>query len=330
MSAQMTHRERVLATLKGEQTDRTPVSMWRHFFDSETQAESLAKAMLNFQERFDWDFMKVNPRASYHVEGWGVRVAYRGAEHPRVVETAVKNPNDWLKLKVLPLDSGVLKEQLDALERIAGGLKGEVPFVMTVFTPLAIAGRMTPSEDLFMTHLREHPGKVEHALEIITETFGNFSRACLERGASGLYYATTNFATSERMSASEYEKWGRPWDLKLLKALPAADFHILHVCRDSNFLSAFTDYPVQAVSWDARGQRNLSLAEGRSLFPGRAVIGGLPHRRELAQARPEQLASQVKELKTSMGKTGWMLGPGCTFPPETPEENIEAIRRAAD
>ncbi len=218
---------------------------------------------------------------------------------------------------------------MDSLEVIARSLKGQVPFVMTVFTPLAIAGRMTPSVDLFMSHLREHPAKVEYALEVITETYVRFSRACLERGASGLFYATTHFATSDRMSAAEYRQWGRPWDLRLLNALPPAEFHILHVCEDNNLLRAFTDYPVRAVSWDARGHRNLSLSEGRVLLPGKAVIGGLPHQRDLTMANPQQLASQVSGLRASLGKAGWMLGPGCTFPPETPEENLAAIRKAA-
>jgi uroporphyrinogen decarboxylase len=257
-------------------------------------------------------------------------VAYRGAEHPRVIETPIKEPDDWLKLRVLPADSGVLGEQLESLQLIAGGLQDRVPFVMTVFTPLAIAGRMTSSEDAFMAHLREHPAKVEYALEIITETFANFSRRCLERGASGLFFATTAFATSDRMSAGEYQQWGRPWDLKLLRALPPAELHILHVCRDNNFLRAFADYPVQAINWDARGRGNLSLAEGRALLPGKAIVGGLPHQDELTKASPQPLALQVKGLRESMGKTGWMLGTGCTFSPETPEANIEAIRRAAD
>jgi len=68
MTDQMSHRERVRASLAGEETDRPPVSMWRHFFEDETSAEGLAEAMLGFQRRYDWDFMKVNPRASYHAE----------------------------------------------------------------------------------------------------------------------------------------------------------------------------------------------------------------------------------------------------------------------
>ena len=326
----MTHRERVLATVESRETDRTPISMWRHFFDRETRPDTLAQAMLSFQERFDWDFMKVNPRASYHVEGWGVKVAYHGTEHPRVTSTPIKSPEDWLKLKVLPLDSGVLKEHLDSLGLIARGLKGQVPFLMTVFTPVAIAGRMTPTEDMFMQHLREHTQSVNYALDVITETFTRFSKACLERGASGLFYATTAFATSDRIGADEYRTLVMPYDLKLLKALPRAEFHVLHVCRDDNLLPLFTDYPVQAVNWDILGHGNLSLAEGRGLLRGKTVIGGIPHQAELVESKPEQLAKRVRDIRTAMGDKGWMLGTGCTFPPETPESNVDAIRKAVE
>ncbi len=327
---QMTHNERVLATLRGHETDRTPISMWRHFFDKETRPETLAEAMLGFQEQFDWDYMKFNPRASYHVEGWGVKVAYHGAEHPRVTDTPIKVPDDWLKLKVLPLDSGVLKEHLDSLSLTAKGLKDQVPFLMTVFTPVAIAGRMTPTEDLFMQHLRDHTKQVQYGLDVITETFVRFSKASLERGAWGLFYATTAFATSDRIKAEEYNKLVKPYDLKLLKALPPARFHVLHVCRDNNLLPLFTDYPVKAINWDALGHGNLPLSGGRGLLSGKAVIGGIPHEKKLVESKPEHLADEVTRLRTSMGNNGWMLGTGCTFPPETPEENIRAIRKAAD
>jgi uroporphyrinogen decarboxylase len=78
MAREMTHWERIRAAIKGQDVDRVPISMWRHFFTMETSSEPLAEAMLDFQSRFDWDFMKVNPRASYHVEDWGVKVKYSG------------------------------------------------------------------------------------------------------------------------------------------------------------------------------------------------------------------------------------------------------------
>ena len=57
------------------------MSLWRHFYECERTAEDLAGAMLAFHKKYDWDWMKVNPRASYHVEGWGVKTDY-GAGGP--------------------------------------------------------------------------------------------------------------------------------------------------------------------------------------------------------------------------------------------------------
>jgi uroporphyrinogen decarboxylase len=330
MATDMTHWERIRAALKGEDVDRVPVSMWRHFFSHETVAEKLAEAMLGFQHRYDWDFMKVNPRASYHVEDWGVRVKYDGDTSPHVIEKPVKTPDDWLKLKVLDIDRGVLKQHLTSLEIIARELKGKLPFLMTVFTPMAIASRMAESEEMFARHLRENTRQVNQALEVITETFIKFSRACLERGASGLFYATTAWATSDHLSEAEYLKYARPYDLKLLNALPPAEFHLLHVCRQNNLLRALRDYPVQAINWDVRGAGNPSLAEGKQII-GKAnmpVIGGIPHEQNLVKSTPEQLAAEVKGMIVALGKKGWMLGPGCTFPPETPDANLQAIRHA--
>ena len=274
MTEQMTHQERVRATLERRDIDRVAVSMWRHFYKDETTAEGLAASMLGFQREYDWDFMKVNPRASYHAEGWGMRTSYATGE-PKVIETPVKSPDDWLKIEPLSLETPVLAEQLKALELIADGLKGEVPFIMTVFTPLSVAADLAPSEPEFIRYLREHPDKVKAALAAITETFTAFSRACLDRGARGLFYATTSWATSDAITEEEYRALAMPYDLQLLAGLPAHEFTLLHICRDNNFLPLFKKYPVPAVSWDARAAHNLSLAEGRAALGGKVAVGGI-------------------------------------------------------
>ena len=330
MPVEMTHTERIQAVLRGEDVDRIPVSMWRHFYSEETSTESLAGAMLNFQNQFDWDFMKVNPRASYHVEDWGVKTKYNGDAPPVVIETPIKTPGDWLKLKVLNINKGILKEHLVSLELIARRVKGKVPFIMTVFTPISIASRLVDSEKVFLNHLREHPDKVDYGLEVITETFAKFSGACLERGASGIFHATTGWATIDQVSEKENREFARPHELNLLHAITTAQFNVMHVCRQNNLLRAVKDYPVQAFSWDPRAKGNPSLAEGKKMLGRRAVIGGIAQDKSLVEATPLQLAAEIKGMQVAMGKKGWILGPGCTFPPETPLANLQAIRDAVD
>ena len=76
MTDKYSHRERLQHVLNGQEPDRFAASFWRHFYHKEHFAEGTAEAMLDFQKRFDWDFMKINPRADYHIEGWGFRQKY--------------------------------------------------------------------------------------------------------------------------------------------------------------------------------------------------------------------------------------------------------------
>ncbi len=331
MSDNMSHWERVRAALKGAPVDRPPMSMWRHFYSRETSAEGLAEAMLAFQRRFDWDFMKVNPRASYHVEDWGVRLSFSGSdtrEHA-LVDWPVKRPEDWQKVQPLDIQKGVLGEQLKALRLIADGLKGQVPFLMTVFTPLSIAGRLAGSEDAMVRHLQEHPRLVHQALEVITDTFARFARECLNIGASGLFYATTRWGTYDRLTQEQYNEFGRPYDLRLLQGLPPAEFHVLHVCGSNNMLLALRDYPVAAFNWDTQDETNVWLQEGQKLT-GKCVVGGVSHRTLLLTGTPEEVAGEALWTKNTMGSTRWMLGPGCTFSHQAPEGNLDALRHAFD
>ncbi len=325
----MSHRERIMETLKGTRTDRTPVSMWRHFFSCETTAEGLAEAMLAYQADFDWDFMKVNPRASYQGEDWGLRTKYQGDGGPVVVDHPIKQTEDWRKLRPLDPRKGVLGEHLRALELIAKGMKNNAPFVMTVFNPISVASRLASSEEAFLKYLHEDTADVLAALEAITATSIEFSRACLERGASGIFLAATAWATTSRLSEDEYRAWARPYDIRLLDSVHG-EFNILHVCRDHNMLATLSDYPVQAFNWDCWGEGNPTLTQGKSLVRGKAVIGGVLHGTRLTAASSTGIARDLKAVQRSMGDSGWILGGGCTYKPETPVEVIRAVRKAVE
>ena len=327
----MTHRERVAAALRGDPVDRPPVSMWRHFYRDEQTSAGLVLAMLAFQRAYDWDFLKVNPRASYHLEDWGYRVRYPVDSNagPEVASSPIEGPEDWLKLRPLDVRQGVLGEHLAALRAIVKELRGEAPVLMTVFTPLSIAARLAPDAETAARHMREHPQQFAHALEVVTETFTRFAHACLDAGASGLFFATTLWATRDRLSEDEYRRFGRPYDLRVLDAVRDAEFNLMHVCKDHNMLALLKDYPVHTFNWDADGKENLTLAQGRELT-GRCVAGGVPHHRALPEMTPQEISQRVHGLVGEMGgqRGGWMLASGCTYAPATPEANVRAARDA--
>lgn len=327
----MTRRERIRSTLEGSPTDRPPVSLWRHFYDREGSAEELSRAMVEFQETYDWDFMKVNPRASYHVEDWGVRTRRPGTgplDKPKVVEGVIKGPEDWDRIRPLDVRNGVLAEHLDAEERIAARVQGEVDWVMTIFNPISIAADLVVDDAMFVEHLRRHGERVHGALRAITETFAAFTRETMARGASGIFFATTDWGNHTRIDRETVEEFGRPYDLRVLAEASAAPLNILHVCGPGAYLRELDDYPVQVLSWDTHEKGNPSIRAVRGVTE-KTLLTGISHEGTFVTGPPKALEDEARAAVAESGGTRFILGPGCAVPAAAPREHYAIVREAA-
>jgi uroporphyrinogen decarboxylase len=327
----MTRRERIRKTLLGEATDRPPVSFWRHFYDREGSAEALAESMLEFQRTYDWDFLKVNPRGSYHVEDWGVRTKRPGTgplDKPKVVDGVIRRPEDWDLIRPLDPKKGALGELLDAEERIAAAIQGETDWVMTVFNPISIAADLVNDDALFTEHLRRHGDKVHGALRAISETFAGFVRETIRRGASGILFATTDWANDTRIDRETTNEFGRPYDLKGLAEASGSILNALHVCGPGAYVREHLDYPVQVLSWDAHGARNPSIHEIRPLTT-MTLMTGIDHEGTFVQGPVEAIQEQARAAIQESGGTRFILGPGCAVPAKAPLAHFRAVRDVA-
>lgn len=329
--SKMTKLQRMEAALHNQPVDRPPVSLWRHFYECERTAEDLAGAMLAFHKKFDWDWMKINPRASYHVEGWGVKTDYgKGGpnDKPHVIEYPVKSAADWSKLRPLSISEGVLDEQIEVVERICETLGGETYFVPTIFNPLSIAADLVADEQQILDDMQNNPQALKDALEVITETFVNFAHECVKAGASGIFFATTDWASRDRLNEEQWDEWARPYDLRVLKAVEGAPFNVLHVCKNNNLLYHLADYPVQAVNWAVGSPGNPSLRDVQ-LNTDKTVIGGYKNE-TLRDSTPAQITAEARLAREQTGGRRWILGPACSIPVDCPEENVRAARSTAD
>ena len=324
----LTKQERIQAVLAGETVDRPPVSVWRHFYDKETTTQGLVESMLGFQRRYDWDFMKVNPRAQYHVEDWGATFQYPADpnEGPTALDVPVGSPEQWEYIDPLKTTTGTLGEHLMALSHIKTGLTGEVPFIMTVFNPISIVGRLVESEATLVEQMRSHPDKVHSALEVITETFSSYVSEILNAGADGIFFATTSWATTDLITGEQYAEFGRPYDLRVLDAAKDAWFNVLLVCRSHNMLRDLSDYPVHAFNWDTQDATNPSLEQARA-FTSKPLIGGIS-RETLLGAQPSSVADEVNEAMAQTEDRGVMISSTCSISPRCPEANLEALRKS--
>ena len=90
----MNREERVRAAIEGREPDRIPASVWMHISDKDQDPRSLAEAMVEFNETYDYDFIKMMPFGAYTVSDWGASW----------ISTAT-NIRKW-KLRLLVLNAG--------------------------------------------------------------------------------------------------------------------------------------------------------------------------------------------------------------------------------
>ena len=321
----MSKRARLEATIAGQPVDRVAVALWRHWPVDDQRGEDLARSTLDFQRAFDFDFIKVTPSSNYCLAGWGAASRWVGNEEgtrewgPPVIQ----RPEDWTRLRVLDPGQGLLDEVRRALSIIGGEVKEEVPFIQTIFNPLAQAKNL--AGERLLADLRQHPDAVKAGLETITETSIRFIQAARKTGIAGIFLALQH-ATYGLLSEAEYRTFGRPYDLRILEAAGGLWFNLLHLHGTNVMFDAVADYPVQAINWHDQ-ETPPSLREALGRFPG-ALVGGLRQWETMLRGDPDQVRAEVRAAIQETNGRRLVIGTGCVTPITAPAGNIRAAREA--
>jgi len=326
MGEAMSKWDRLGALQRGEPTDRGAWSLWRHFYDQESTAQDLADAMVAWQQRYDFDFLKINPRAQYHVEPWGAVYRYPGGGRPECISVPVHGPTDWTRVDRKSPSTGAFGEQLEAIRLIRRRLGPDVPMIETIFTPLSVIGDLVESDERLVHDLRTSPDLVMPALEAVTETLVAFASRCLDAGADGIFLATTQWASFDLLTPDEYLQFGRPYDLRVLDAVRDGHLNVLHVCGERSMLFDLADYPVHAVNWAVSSPTTPSLAEAAQRTSA-VLIGGLSFGALTADDADPALRELAAGTEATDGRR-WMLGADCTVRADSRHANLLALKRA--
>jgi len=329
MSTSMTRRERVLAAIAGDVVDRVPVSFWVHNFARENSAQDLADETARFVGAYDWDFVKVQSRASYFAEGWGNQYQWSNQPTvgPKLVSHACASIADLANLKPLALDHPIFTEQQQALRLVRAALGPDVPIIWTLFCPLTIAAALIPGgPSAIQTAMRSDPAALLAGVETITATYAALGERYLELGADGIFYAS-KWIGPRMLTRDEHARFARPFDLRILDATRSAPCNILHLCGEEIYFADFRDYPAAMLNW-AVEENNPSVAEVGQLTD-KALLGGVSAKPGFAALTPDQVAQQVNATLEATGSRHCLIGPGCSVNPGSPPANYLAARAAA-
>ncbi len=329
-----TKRELIHAVFHNEKADRVPVGFWHHFLADEVGADAFADPSLtekalagqaDFYEAFTPDLIKI------------MTDGFFGYPHPLLAKP-VASPHELLEITPLGKDSAWFQDQIAYAKKLVALYGKEVPLFYNLFAAprtLEFVEAALGQPIRLADWLKKEPNKLAHVLDVISDDYAALAKTLVEEaGVDGIYLSVNNINADE-VSEEAYKNYIAPYELKILKAAEAAGgVNILHICGYHGFhnhLAWYKDYPFTAVNWAAKVE-GVSLAEGKELFGGRAVIGGFGQTEEdlIYKGSEEEIKGETKRLLDEVGTTGVVLGADCTIPRDTDIAHLQWVRQAAN
>jgi uroporphyrinogen decarboxylase len=324
----ISHRSRLETILSGQKPDRTPVALWRHFPVDDQDPALLAGSVVRFQERFDFDFVKITPASTFCLQEYGSRDIWQGnPEGTRQIKNyPISSGADWMKIKKLDPRKGALASQLHCVQLTRKSLPDNTPVIQTIFSPLSQAKNLVGKENL-VAHLRLNPDQLKIALQAITETTIQFIEVCVSMKIDGIFYAVQQ-AQYGLLNESEFQQFGQFFDSQVLKAAENLWLNIGHIHGKDIMFDRLAQYPVQVLNWHDL-ETSPSLNAGKRKYTG-VVCGGLKQWETLAYGTPDLVRQEAKEAIKQTNGERFILGTGCVTPIIAPDANIFAARQAVE
>lgn len=312
----MTKRERVYAAISGEEVDYVPTGFSLHFPKEMAFGKEGVASHLKFFKETDTDIIKVMNENL---------VPYVGE---------IRVPEDWNKIPACSLNDEFMKRQIEMVNAV---LEQADPDSFSLGTLHGIcASAIHPIEakygyenvrELFCTHIRENRKPVVEAFKRITDGMCQLAVKYKELGLDGIYYAGLG-GEQHYFTDEEFAEVIEPFDKEILAASKeAGGMNFLHMCKDHLNMNRYESYNhlADVVNWGVY-ETDFSLKQGRKLFPGTAVMGGLANRSGVMIAGSlEELKQEVEQIIHDYGKTGFILGADCTLPTEISYDRIKTI-----
>ena len=316
----MTKRDRVLRAIRKEPVDFVPSCFSLHFPKEKNSGEAGVRAHLDFFRDTGADIAKIMNENLVPSPGMGSSF-----------------PEAYADVRAFGRDADFIVDQIDFTKRILDGLDDEYFTLGTLhgicasaLHPIERSGiDYEKARDLQLLSLREAEGTTLSAFNRIADGLCGLVEGYKEAGIDAIYYAALG-GEPRWFSDEEFDKWIKPFDLKIMKAIKEAGMYcFLHICKDGLNMQRYRDYASlsDVVNWGVY-EVPFSLEEGRKLFPGCTIMGGLRNRSGvLVDGSAEEIREEVRSVINGFGRTGFILGADCTL---ATEQDMGRLRAAIE
>lgn len=325
----MTKKERIWAAVHGEKPDALPYSFWTHLPGIDLDPVKLAEETYAFYRTYDVDFIKTMNNGMYAIEDFGCEIDYSAIAEggvAKVTKTPISCGKDWEKLSACSVKEGSLARELKGLALLLEKVKGEeVPVIFTIFSPITIAEKLSGGK--LREHIKEGFAPAIHkALDVIAKTTCEMTKAVLDLGADGIFFAAQS-STYNYMSTGEYREFGVPYDMQVLKAAEKGWLNTIHAHGENIMFEILRDYPVQVFNWHA--WETLPAIDEASIVSGKCLMGGL-RRGDITNCNRNEINHQIFECYRLLKGKSHILTPGCVIRYPLDSEMLAYVKQAKD
>jgi [methyl-Co(III) methanol-specific corrinoid protein]:coenzyme M methyltransferase len=334
----MNARERMLAGLAGQPTDRAPVfsanqtatypqmdetgAAWP---EAHQQAEVMARLAAGAHTVLGFDAVRVPYCQTIESEALGSTVKYAGREGvPRIDQHAYhltdepSYPADFLSLGRIP-------ELIQAVRLLKEQFGDEVAVMGNIVGPFSIVANLIGITDVLKASFKK-PDSLLPFMEIAEKAGTELGKALIEAGAD-IIVIEDMMASIDVISPPIYEKVAQPYEKRQIENLPKVPT-IMHICGKVNPIAkliAETGTTAISVepSVDAPELKQILSGAGRSV----PLIGGVDAVVTLFSGTPEDVKADVRK---ALSEGYDMIAPGCSVPPSSTTANLRAMVEAAE
>ena len=326
----MTKKEWIKSVMDGEKSDRVAVGFWHHFISHDKMPQ-----MAEHPELLE-EYFEGNRRWKQEVDPDFVKIMTDGVLM-LPVDIGDGSAESVANLKLINFEG--YKAQTIKMVRGLREIYGEeIMLFCNIFSPtiaLVKAFRAIYPQDTYPTlerMMRENPKAFQAGLGRMTDALAELVEAVVGPGmADGIYLCTRMC----KLAPDVFTELVAPTEIRLLHtAGKVSDYNILHICDfdgKQSDIRAYCTYPAKVVNW-AVGSEELSITEGKKLFAGRTVLGGMGMKKTdvLYTGPAEAIEKEVRRVVEEGGHDHFILGADCTVDPSIDVKHLCLAREYAN
>ncbi len=329
----MTSRERVLAALRRDPVDRTPVCnptsvatvelmdlVDAPFPDANRKPELMARLAATGYTELGFDTIMPVFTIIQESSALGCKIQWEQKDNWPTVKMREPIWEDVDDVKIPPdyLTHQDTKCVLEAIRILKKEYGDEVAIIGKTMGPWSLGYHCFGVEPFLLLSL-DDPGKTKLALDRMKEATVEFGIAQIEAGADAL--TLPDHATGDLVSGDYYKRYLRDLHIEFVERLPIP--LILHICgRTVDRMEYIAQTGMAAFHYDSKNKP----AESMEAVANRiALVGNINNPETLFAKEPEDVR---QEVRSNLDAEVQLIGPECAIPLQTAIENLKAIPQA--